>query len=288
MGSSSPCRVYFAVKSLPPPRLSFKQLIQAFCLRDSDSLTVKCWQMSASSPSMLYLTLGEANSLSSCFCLFPARQWKDSRGDLGWSQLRCSWGGAAPVRSWAGVLTHIEALSISKHYTTSGDTGVWWEISPFGFTRLARTIGSLGPWIRATAGDGVRCARMPARPQGGPGDVGVGRAPSSPAEPRTMGAPERCQIGERGCLRAMKLCRAVPFKTYCVNLRGISERPPATMCPFQVLTIHFRKGRGIPGAMGGTSEQNPSGIFQNGRSAYGHLGQKVPVPLLRPPGHRGL
>lgn len=228
MGSSPPCRVYFAVKSLPPPRLSFKQLIQAFCLRDSDSLTVKCWQMSTSSPSMPYLMLGEANSLGSCFCLFPARQWKDSRGNLGWSQpstQRCSWGGAAPVRSWAGVLTRIGALSISKHYMMSWDTGVWWEISPFGFTRLARTVGSLGPWIRATAGDGVRCARTPVCPQGGPGGVGVGRAPSSPAEPRTVGAPEMRQIGERGCLRGMKLCRAVPFKTYCVNLHGISEQP---------------------------------------------------------------
>lgn len=169
MGSSPSCRVYFAVKSLPPPRLSFKQLIQAFCLRDSDSLTVKCWQMSASSPSMPYLMLGEANSLSSCFCLFPARQWKDSRGNLGWSQpstQRCSWGGAAPVRSWAGLLARIGALSISKHYIMSWDTGVWWEISPFGFTRLARTVGSLGPWIRATAGAGVRCARTPARPRG--------------------------------------------------------------------------------------------------------------------------
>lgn len=65
------------------PLLSFfKQLIQALCMRGSDSLTVKCWQMSLSSPSMLCLMLGEANSLSSCFSLFPARQWKDSTRSL--------------------------------------------------------------------------------------------------------------------------------------------------------------------------------------------------------------
>lgn len=66
----------------------FKQLIQALCMRGSDSLTVKCWQMSMSSPSMLCLMLGEANSLSSCFSLFPARQRKDStRGSAGASRV---------------------------------------------------------------------------------------------------------------------------------------------------------------------------------------------------------
>lgn len=86
MGISLLCRVCFVVKSLLFPLFFpfFKQLIQALCMRGSDSLTVKCWQMSMSSQSTLFLMLGRASSLSSCFSLFPARQRKDlTRGLAG-------------------------------------------------------------------------------------------------------------------------------------------------------------------------------------------------------------
>ena len=199
------------------------------------------------------------------------------------------WSGAAPLCSWAGSLTRIKALSISKHYVISWESGVWWEISPFGFTRLARTVGSVGLWIRATAADGVCCARVPAHPEGNRGGVGVQACSLLPSRAQDSGHSRDVPDGALwGSLCGRKLCRATPFKTHRVNPHGIGELSPAMMHWFQVLTIHLRKGRDIPGAMRDTSEQNPSGSFQNRRSAYERLGQKVPVPLLRPPGHRGL
>lgn len=155
-------------------------------MRGSDSLTVKCWQMSLSSPSMLCLMLGEANSLSSCFSLFPARQRKDStRGLAGASQV------LGELLGWSSP-----ALLLGRHscmYESSwhcqtlccvlgrwGLVGSW----SFGFTPSAGTAGSVGLCVRAMAGEGGCGGKVPVHPRGW-----VRGAPSFPSGPRTISTP---------------------------------------------------------------------------------------------------
>lgn len=74
--------------------------------------------------------------------------------ELGWSKLstRGPWGGAALTTPGQTDL-HVMRRSASPNYIISWECEVWWEISYFGFTRLAGTVGSVGHWIRATAGE---------------------------------------------------------------------------------------------------------------------------------------
>lgn len=137
-------------------------------MRSSDSLTVKCWQMSVSSPSMLCLMLGEANSLSSCFSLFPARQRKDStRGLAGaakyWGN---SWDGVALLCSWAGTLACVQVLGIANTlYCVWGRWGLGRSLS-FWFYPLGWNCWQHWPLCQSHGWRGWLCCEGAWAPQG--------------------------------------------------------------------------------------------------------------------------
>lgn len=62
------------------------------------------------------------------------------------------WGGAAPTAPGQAD-SRVLRRSASPNYIVSWEREVWWEINYFGFTHLVGTVGSVGRWIRAAAGE---------------------------------------------------------------------------------------------------------------------------------------